>query len=71
MTAVAVNPSSPGRAECWNLMAVRFHGWALNVHLVTQDEDLLVLGAARPGKQGKPAEHAQRRQVGESYSHEY
>ena len=35
--------------------------------LVPQDQDLGVLGAVGPGEQGKPAEHAQHRQVGESH----
>ena len=34
--------------------------------LVTQDQDLGVLGAVRAGEQGEPAEHTQHRQVGES-----
>ena len=34
--------------------------------LMTQDQDLGVLGAVGAGEQGKPAEHAQHRQVGES-----
>jgi hypothetical protein len=33
---------------------------------MAQDEDLGVLGTVRPGEQGKPAEHAQHRQVRES-----
>jgi hypothetical protein len=39
--------------------------------LVAQEEDLGVLGAVRPGEKGKPAEHAEHRQVGESPWHEY
>ena len=34
--------------------------------LVTQDEDLGVLGAVGAGGQGKPAEYPEHRQVGES-----
>jgi hypothetical protein len=34
--------------------------------LVAQDQDLGVLGAIGPGEQGKPAEHPQRREAGES-----
>jgi hypothetical protein len=34
--------------------------------LMTQDQDLSVLGAIGPGEQGKPAEHPQRREVSES-----
>jgi len=34
--------------------------------LVPQDEDLGILGAVGASDQGKPAEHAQDRQVGES-----
>jgi hypothetical protein len=37
-----------------------------NGDLVPQDQDLGVLGVIRPGEQGEPAEHAERRQVGES-----
>jgi hypothetical protein len=33
--------------------------------LVTQDEDLGVLGTVVAGEQGEPAEHAEHRQVGE------
>ena len=36
-------------------------------NLVPQDQDLRVLGTVRAGEQGKPAEHAQHRQVGESH----
>ena len=39
--------------------------------LVAQDQDLGVLGAVRAGEQGKPAEHAQYCEVGESHRHEY
>jgi len=35
--------------------------------LVTQDQDLGVLGPVRPGEQGQPAEDAQHRKVSESY----
>jgi hypothetical protein len=35
--------------------------------LVTQDQDLGVLGPDRPGEQGQPAEHAQHRKVSESH----
>lgn len=38
--------------------------------LMTQDEDLGVLGAAGPGEQGKPAEYPEHRQVGEWERHE-
>jgi hypothetical protein len=34
--------------------------------LMAQDEDFGVLGAVRPGEQGKPAEHAQHHQVSDS-----
>jgi hypothetical protein len=34
--------------------------------LMTQDQDLRVLGTVGPREQGKPAEHAQHREVGES-----
>jgi hypothetical protein len=34
--------------------------------LVPQDQDLGVLGSVGAGEQGKPAEHTQHRQVGES-----
>ena len=34
--------------------------------LMAQDQDLGVLGAVGPGKQGEPAEHAEHRQIGES-----
>jgi hypothetical protein len=37
-----------------------------NGNLMAQDQDLGVPGAAAAGEQGKPAEHAQHRQVGES-----
>ena len=37
-----------------------------NGDLVAQDEDLGILGAVGAGEQGKPAEHAQYRQIGES-----
>ena len=33
--------------------------------LMAQDQDLGILGAVRPGKQGEPAEHAQHRQISE------
>ena len=33
--------------------------------LAAQDKDLGVLGAVGPGKQGKPAEYAEHRQVSE------
>ena len=36
-------------------------------NLMTQDQDLSVLGAIGPGEQGEPAEYAQHRQVGESH----
>jgi hypothetical protein len=39
--------------------------------LMTQEEDLGVLGAVGAGEQGQPAEHAEHRQVGESLWHEY
>ena len=35
-------------------------------HLLAQYQDLGVLGTVGAGEQGKPAEHAQHRQVGES-----
>jgi hypothetical protein len=34
---------------------------------MTQDQDLGILGTVRPGEQGKPAEHPQHRQAGESH----
>lgn len=34
--------------------------------LMAQDKDLRVLGTVGPREQGKPAEHAQHREVGES-----
>jgi hypothetical protein len=37
-----------------------------NGDLVPQNQNLRVLGTIRAGEQGKPAEHAQHRQVGES-----
>jgi hypothetical protein len=33
---------------------------------VAQDEDLSVFGPIGPGEQGKPAEHAKRREISES-----
>jgi hypothetical protein len=38
--------------------------------LAAQEEDLGVLGAVRLGEQGKPAEGAEHRHVGESQWHE-
>jgi hypothetical protein len=35
-------------------------------HLVAQDQDLGVLGAAGPGEQGKPAEYPEHREISES-----
>jgi hypothetical protein len=35
--------------------------------LMPQNKDLGILGAVGPGEQGKPAEHAQHRQVSESH----
>ena len=35
-------------------------------YLVAQEEDLGVLGAVGPGKQDKPAEYAQHREISES-----
>jgi hypothetical protein len=37
--------------------------------LMAQHEDLGVLGLVRTGKQGKPAEHADHRQIGETQWH--
>ena len=39
-------------------------------HLVTQDQDLGVLGVVRAGKQGEPAKHAEHRYIRESQCHE-
>jgi hypothetical protein len=38
----------------------------LNPPLMTQDQDLGVLGPVRPGEQGQPAEHTEHRKVFES-----
>ena len=52
-------PVSPGQPRRLDLPLE--HG-----DLVTQDQDLGVLGAVGAGEQGQPAEHAQGREVGES-----
>lgn len=48
-------PVSPGQPRCPYLALE-------HSDLVTQDEDLGVLGAVRPGEQGEPAEHAEHHQ---------
>ncbi len=53
-------PVGPGQLRCLDL--------ALECSdLVPQDQNLRVYDAVGPGEQGKPAEHSQHRQVGESY----
>jgi len=52
-------PVSPGQPRCSSMTLE-------NGDLVAQDEDLGILGAVGAGEQGKPAEHAQYRQIGES-----
>ena len=52
-------PVGPGQPRC--LYPALQHG-----DLVTQDEDLGVLGAVGAGEQGKPAEYPEHRQVGGS-----
>jgi hypothetical protein len=52
-------PVSPGQPRRLDLPLE--HG-----DLVTQDQDLSVLGMVGAGEQGQPAEHAQGREVGES-----
>jgi hypothetical protein len=42
-----------------------------NGDLTAQDQNPGVLGLARAGEQGKPAEHARHHQVSESHRHEY
>jgi hypothetical protein len=49
----------PGKSRCPDLAPE--HG-----DLVAQDEDLSVFGPIGPGEQGKPAEHAKRREISES-----
>ena len=52
-------PVSPRQPRC--------QGMALeDGDLMAQDGDLGVLGTVGPGEQGKPAEHAQHRQISES-----
>jgi hypothetical protein len=56
-------PAGPGQPRSLDLALE--HG-----DLMTQDEDLGVLGAVGPGEQGKPAEYPEHRQAGESQRHE-
>jgi hypothetical protein len=53
------SPASP--PQPWGLDLALEHS-----DLAPQDQDLGVLGPIGPGEQGKPAEHPQRREVGES-----
>jgi len=52
-------PVSPGQHRGFDLALE-------NSDLMAQDQDLGILGAVRPGKQGEPAEHAQQYQISES-----
>jgi hypothetical protein len=52
-------PVSPGQLRSLDLALE--HG-----DLVTQDEDLGVLGAVGPGEQGEPAEYLEHCQIGEA-----
>ena len=48
----------PGQPRCPDLTLE-------NGDLVTQDEDLSILGEVGPGEQDKPAEHPEHREVGQ------
>lgn len=52
-------PVSPGQARALNLPLK-------HCNLMPQQQDLGILGAVRTGEQSQPAEHPQRRHVGES-----
>ena len=52
-------PVGPGQPRCPDLTLE-------NGDLVTQDEDLSILGEVGPGEQGKPAEHPEHREVDQS-----
>ena len=57
-------PVGPGQPRSLDLPLE--HG-----NLMTQDEDLGVLGVVGAGQQGEPAEHPEHHQVSESQQHRY
>jgi hypothetical protein len=68
-TSTRTDAAVPGRGQDRPVGPRQPQGLDLTLEhgdLVPQDQDLGVLGTVGAGEQGKPAEHAQHRQVGKS-----